>query len=93
MRVSSNGQREQLVLLFAAVFVLAGGYIGYRIGHSEFSTSTLLGAILAAVIIMGWIAASTVAGCLKTIQASLLELSEKVEKAHDELSRISRTRS
>lgn len=78
MRISLKEQQERFVFVFAAVFILAGGYLG---NLSGLSVNTLLGAILAAVIIMGWIVSSTVAGCLQSIQATLLDLRDRDRKA------------
>jgi uncharacterized membrane protein AbrB (regulator of aidB expression) len=78
MRISSKEQRERFVLVFAVLFILAGGYLG---NHSALSLNTLLGAILAAVIIMGWIVSSTIAGCLQSIQRTLLDLGDRGGKA------------
>ena len=74
MRISSKEQRERFVFVFAVLFILAGGYLG---SHSALSINTLLGAILAAVIIMGWIVSSTIAGCLQSIQRTLLDLGDR----------------
>lgn len=74
MRISSKEQQEKFVFVFAVLFILVGGYLG---NHSALSTNTLLGAILAAVIIMGWIVSSTAAGCLQSIQRALLDLGDR----------------
>lgn len=74
MRISSKEQQERLVFVFAVLFIFAGGYMG---SNSALSVNALLGAILAAVIIMGWIVSSTVAGCLQSIQKTLLDLGNR----------------
>jgi hypothetical protein len=74
MRTFLKEQHERFVLAFAVLFILSGGYLG---NHSGLNTNTLLGAILAAVIIMGWVVSSTVAGCLQSIQATLLGLRDR----------------
>lgn len=78
MRIFSKEQQERFIFVFAVLFILAGGYLG---NHSALSINTLLGAILAAVIIMGWIVSSTVAGCLQSLQKTLLDLGDRDGKA------------
>ncbi len=76
MRTFLKEQHERFALVFAVLFILLGWYLG---NHSWLNTNTLLAAILAAVIIMGWIVSSTVAGCLQSIQATLLGLRNREE--------------
>ena len=85
MRASSKEQQERFVLVFAVLFVLVGGYMG---NYSGFTTNTFLGAILAAVIIMGWIVSSTVAGCLQAIQTALIELRDRMDKVNETIENV-----
>lgn len=85
MRKASKERQEQLVLVFAALLILVGGYVG---SGSGFGINTFLGAMLAAVIIMGWIVASTVAGCLESIQVTLLELRDRMDTINETIDMV-----
>lgn len=69
-----KGQQERFVFVLAVLFIVGGGYLG---NDSGLSTNALLGAILAAVFIMGWIVSSTISGCTQSIRMAIGDQSGK----------------